>query len=480
MEFSNPCPRLVLAGLSGGAGKTIVSLGVCRAALHAGLHVRPFKKGPDYIDAHWLSLAAQASVSNLDPFLFSARRIEDVFQAGMQGYDLAIIEGNRGLFDGKDVEGSCSTAELAKLLKAPVVLVVDCTKTTRTMAAIVKGCVDFDTSLNLQGVILNRIASQRHETIVRSSIERYTELRVFGALPKMQENPIPERHMGLISHEEFSRTDQALTRLASFVSEHIDLPALFAVADTKAPTSFSSRPLYPASSIDSEAVTIGYVRDAALWFYYKENLEALEAAGAKLVPLSLLDDTPWPELHGLYLGGGFPETLAKGLAANTETLKRVRELSLLGLPMYAECGGFIYLCRELHYEGEVYPMAGVFPVSTTFCRKPQGLGYVQGEIHKANPFYPTGTSLPGHEFHYSRSAPIGEEEILPCLHLQRGKGVEAGSDMLLSQNTLGGYTHMHIFSYPWWAKHFVNAAMMYKQHCLTQTSSSKPCPNIRL
>jgi cobyrinic acid a,c-diamide synthase len=477
MKFTNPCPRLVLAGLSGGSGKTIVSLGVSRAAVDAGISVRPFKKGPDYIDAHWLALASRASVSNLDPFLFSASRIQDLFHARMDGFDLAIIEGTRGLFDGKDVEGSCSTAELAKVLHAPVVMVVDCTKVTRTMAAIVKGCQLFDPDLDLRGVILNRLAGNRHESIVRATVEQYTDLKVFGALPKMVENPIPERHMGLISDQEFTQADRAFSQLSSFVRDHMDLDALFAEADTSNPLPSSSKPLFSSSATPPGRVTIGYIHDASLWFYYQENLEALEKAGARLVALSLLDAKSWPAVHGLYLGGGFPETMAQPLAANTEMLHRVRRLSRMGMPIYAECGGFMYLCRALEYEGNAYPMAGIFPVTTTFCPKPQGLGYVQGQVTVQNPFYPVGTNLVGHEFHYSRSVADHSQEVVPCLALNRGQGVSMHGDMLLSQNTLAGYTHMHVFSHPQWANRFVAAAGIYRTY---QERSCSPCPDIRI
>ncbi len=476
MEFTNPCPRLVLAGLSGGSGKTIVSLGVCRAAADAGIRVRPFKKGPDYIDAHWLALAAKASVSNLDPFLFSQERIQALFHTRMQDHDLAIVEGNRGLFDGKDVDGTCSTAELARMLEAPVVLVVDCTKATRTMAAIVMGCQMFDPELDLRGVILNRVAGSRHESIVRSSIEKYTDLNVLGALPKMANNPIPERHMGLISDQEFSQTELAFARLSSFVREYLDLPAIFSAADSSRSVSCPDTKLFP-DPVPGGCVTIGYVRDASLWFYYQENLEALETAGASLVPLSLCDDRPWPAIDGLYMGGGFPETLAEKLSVNEVLRKRVRSMSRSGMPIYAECGGFMYLCRELEYLGRMFPMAGIFPVSTTFCRKPQGLGYVQGQVTEANPFYPLGTPLVGHEFHYSRSLPDDPAQLIPCLNLQRGQGVCAHMDMLVSRNTMAGYTHMHAFSNPEWANRFVEAARTYQNH---MRSSRLSCPDIRL
>ncbi|MFA6811051.1 MAG: cobyrinate a,c-diamide synthase [Desulfoplanes sp.] len=476
MKFITPYPRLVLAGLSGGSGKTIVSLGICRAAVDAGLKVRPFKKGPDYIDAHWLSLAARASTSNLDPFLFSSERILSLFQMRMKAYDVAVIEGNRGLFDGKDVDGSCSTAELARVLRAPVVLIVNCTKVTRTMAAIVMGCQMFEKDLDLQGVILNRTAGTRHENILRDSIEKYTDLKVFGSLPKLLHNPIPERHMGLISDQEFEQTEQAFADLSQFVRDNLDMQALFETADSAYTFSCPPQQIFPQANISTDSVTIGYVNDAALCFYYPENLEALRAAGARLVELSLLHQDDWPAIDGLYLGGGFPETQAHRLAENNVIRERVLTLSKNGLPIYAECGGFMYLCRDLIYDGVTYPMAGVFPVVTTFFPKPQGLGYVQGTVQSKNPFYAQGTCIHGHEFHYSCSG-SSNKTVLLCLKLDRGQGVCEHMDFLLSNNTLAGYTHMHALSHPEWALHFVSAALRYKHSQQTEIS---PCPDIRI
>jgi cobyrinic acid a,c-diamide synthase len=293
----------------------------------------------------------------------------------------------------------------------------------------------------------------------------------------MMDNPIPERHMGLISDQEFAQTDIAFTRLSSLVCEHLDLPALFSAADTPVSVSCPDTKLFPPPVGPPGCVTIGYVRDASLWFYYQENLEALETAGASLVPLSLLDDRPWPVIDGLYLGGGFPETMADTLSANQVIIERVRTMSHAGMPIYAECGGFMYLCRELEYQNRVFPMAGIFPVSTTFCCKPQGLGYVQGQVTETNPFYPLGTTLVGHEFHYSRSAANDHAQLIPCLDLERGQGVCTHQDMLLFRNTLAGYTHMHAFSNPEWANRFVEAARIYQHH---HRSSDLSCPDIRI
>lgn len=468
----NDRPRLVLAGLSGGAGKTLLTLGICRALAVAGLRVRPFKKGPDYIDAAWLGLAAGRDATNLDPFLLPESRLPSLFLEKSDDVDISIIEGNRGLYDGMDVEGSCSTAALARALDAPVVLALDVTKMTRTAAAIVAGVAAFEPGLRLAGVIANRTAGTRHRDIVRRSIETLAHVPVVGMLPKIPENPIPERHMGLVSSREQGSVDAILDAVAAVIRDHVDLDRIVAIAQSAPPLPdmpFGS--LEPATASDRHPV-IGVVRDAALWFYYPENFEALTRAGARLVEVSLLDDAPWPELDGLYLGGGFPETQAARLAANVATRNRVKALSEAGMPIYAECGGFMYLCQGLDLDGVHYPMAGVFAVSTTLCRKPQGLGYSKARVVRHNPFHPVGTLLCGHEFHYSKcqttlgsccetlSDPPSPDAF--ALAMERGVGMYDGHDGLLRNNTFAAYTHIHAEGAPHWAVHFVKAAGAYR------------------
>ncbi|MCM0755949.1 cobyrinate a,c-diamide synthase [Desulfovibrio aminophilus] len=455
-------PRLILAGLSGGSGKTIVSLGLCRALLQAGHAPRPFKKGPDYIDATWLGLAARAGCSNLDPFLLAPETQLSLFADKARGYDLAVIEGNRGLFDGKDLGGSCSTAELSRVLAAPVILVMDCTKMTRTAAAVVAGCRHFEAGLNLAGVVLNRTAGERHRRILREAIEAYSDVPVLGMLPKMAENPIPERHMGLVSDQEHADREAALDELGRLAARWLDLDRILDVARRAPDLPGPAAPLW-TGAIPADGPVIGYVQDAALWFYYPENLEALERAGARLVRLSLLDSAPWPEIHGLYLGGGFPETQAEGLSANTAIRNHVRGLAEAGLPIYAECGGFMYLCRALEMHGRVYPLAGVFDLSTTLCPRPQGLGYVEALVERDNPFHPTGATVRGHEFHYSAclaATVAGSADF--ALRMTRGQGLFQGRDGLLRANVFAGYTHIHALGEPHWAPRFAAAAQAYR------------------
>lgn len=460
--MSNCISRFILAGLSGGTGKTIVSLALARAFKQRGLTVAPFKKGPDYIDAKWLGLAAGRPCSNLDPYFHTDDVIRSLFWHKSKGLDISLIEGNRGLFDGKDEHGSASTAELARKLNAPVVLTIDCTKMTRTVAAIVQGCTMFEPGLNLAGVILNRTAGERHRSILKRSIETHTDIPVLGMLPKISQNPIPERHMGLMSDQEYDGSDygneqKALDSLAVMAEEWLDVNAIATIAESAPDFGPEPAPIFSGEPKVKKA-RIGYVHDAALWFYYHENLEALEHAGAELVRLSILSDEPWPELDGLYIGGGFPEVFAKEISANRSVLDHIRTMSESGKPIYAECGGFMVLCDGLEFEGQNYAMAGVYPLGTTFCKKPQGLGYTEAKAVLDTVFYPKGTTVLGHEFHYSVCLSESTDHVKCAMKMVRGKGVLHGHDGLLSDNTFAGYNHIHALAAPGWAERFVRAA----------------------
>jgi cobyrinic acid a,c-diamide synthase len=457
-------PRIILAGLSGGSGKTFVSAGLCRAFARRGLAVQPFKKGPDYIDASWLSHAARATASNLDPFLLKREVIAALFQEKAARADVSVIEGNRGLFDGKDVQGTCSTAELARQLSAPVILVLDATKMTRTAAAIVAGCKAFEPGLHLAGVILNRTAGERHRNILKDCIESLAGVPVLGALPKSLHNPIPERHMGLVSDQEHAGREAALDSIADTVEACVDVERVLEVARSAAALAPSPPVPWPARAVKGKGPVIGYVFDAALWFYYPENLEALARAGAKLERLSLLSAEPWPEIHGLYLGGGFPETQAQALSANTLVRARVRGLAQAGLPIYAECGGFMYLCASLTLDQGEHPLAGVFPLATRLCSRPQGLGYVEAEVDVENPFHPLGARITGHEFHYSACMDPALPTLAPptALRMLRGQGMIGSRDGLISDNTFAAYTHIHALGTPHWAPNFVRAAEAFR------------------
>ena len=461
-------PRLIISGLSGGAGKTMIALGLTRAFARRGLRVKTFKKGPDYIDAAWLALAAGSPKGNLDPYFCGPDLLRSLCLQGSQGYDLAIIEGNRGLFDGLDISGSCSTAELARILSTPVVLVMDCTKMTRTAAALAAGCRSFEPDLPLVGAVLNRTGSKRHADLVRRAVEDLAALPVFGVLPRRGTSLIAERHMGLTGLDEHSEAQSMLDDLAEFLESRLDLDALYTAAQSAPPLtaagagSGSTTTPPAAGSIASQTATpvrLGVVQDAAFWFYYEENFAALRAAGAELIPLSLLDTAPWPDIGGLYIGGGLPELHLLALSANTPRLEQVRALAAAGLPIYAECGGFMYLSQAIVMEGTAHPMTGVLPVTVEMCARPQGLGYVEARVVTPNPYYPVGLTLRGHEFHFSRA--LGAESAATAFELSRGKGMCNNRDGIVAGNIFAGYTHLYAPAAPHWAPAFVACCRDY-------------------
>ncbi len=457
MPGSSSLPRLVIAGLSGDSGKTLISAGLIRALRARSLRVAPFKKGPDYIDASWLGAAARAVGRNLDTFLMPTEAIGSSLRRAAAWADVAVIEGNRGLFDGLDAEGSHSTAQLARMLDAPVVLVVDATKVTRTAAALVLGCQILDPELHLAGVILNRVATARQEAVIREAIVNATGLTVLGALPRVADVDLPSRHLGLVTVAEHPRAEAMLARAAELIERHVDVPALLGHAKHAASLRGSLAQDAGAGGV-SRMVRVGIARDEAFSFYYPENLEALEAAGAELVPFSPLHGDEPPEMDALILGGGFPEVHAARLASNRPMrralARRVRE----GLPVWAECGGLMFLARSLNVDDVAHEMVGALPVDIEQTARPQGHGYVVARVDGANAFLAEGAQIRGHEFHYSRllQAPEGLPSVLA---VERGRGIGGGRDGLRVGNVVASYTHVHAGALPAWAPALVAAAL---------------------
>ena len=459
-------PRILIAALRGGSGKTIVSLGLIASWRKRGMAITPFKKGPDFIDAGWLAKAAGRPCHNLDTFLMPAEKILLSFTHRALPSDLSVIEGNRGLYDGIDLEGTTSTSELAKLLKAPVVLIVDCTKSTRTAAAAVLGCVRFDPEVNICGVILNRVAGARHESIIRKTVKQYCHLPVLGAIPKMKTGAFPERHMGLVPTPEHARAGDSIGKAADMAQQHLDLERLLTIARgapglVTAPERFGGDGSLPVAK-KAPLPRIGVIRDVAFQFYYPENLEALEASGAKIVTLNALADPGLPKLDGLYIGGGFPETQAQALTENKRFRQDVRRLAKKGLPIYAECGGLMYLGERLVLDRVTYPMVGLLPVVFGFSKRPQGHGYTVFEVEKPNPYFEAGTRVRGHEFHYSKILEWrGKSEDL-AFRMIRGGGLDGKGDGVCYKNTLATYSHIHAVGTPSWAEAMVQASALYK------------------
>jgi len=454
--------RLVLAALRGGAGKTTISVALTVALRRRGVGLVTFKKGPDYIDTAWLSLAAGAPCYNLDTFLIGREAVVRSFSRRAPEDSLSLIEGNRGLYDGMNSEGEYSTAELAKLLHSPVVLVVDCDKVTRTTGAMVLGCQTLDPAVNIRGTILNRVGGKRHAAMVQRSIEAYCHIPVLGVVPRMEHLPFPERHLGLIPPQEHDRARKALDAAGDIADRFLDIDGLMRVAHEAPPWSMvTDRNATPTIAIASERVRIGVIRDAAFQFYYHENIEALAEGGAEVVEISALEERNFPDVDALYIGGGFPETQAARLAENEGFRRSLRDAAESGLPIYAECGGFIYLGESLTVGEANYPMVGALSVSFGVEKRPQGHGYTVLEVDGENPFYPVGTRLNGHEFHYCRILSRGEGAERTAFHVRRGMGLDGKREGMTRKNILAGFTHVHALGTPQWAPALIGAARRY-------------------
>ena len=459
-------PRIIIAALKGGSGKTILSLGLAAAWREKGLQVAPFKKGPDFIDAGWLSMAAETPCYNLDSFLMNEEQILNSFFTHSAQKKISLVEGNRGLFDGLDIEGCCSTAELGRLLKAPVLIILDVTMTTRTMAAVVRGCQVFDPGLNIAGVILNRVAGPRQKNLITDTIWKYCGVPVVGSIPKLKENPFPERHMGLVPHRERDRAQKAISWARNVVSDNLDLEHIQKIAGSAPALDLISHPFEKKTGAKRMAnrPRIGFIMDQSLWFYYPENLSELEKEGADLIKLDAVFSNALPELDALYIGGGFPETQAEYLADNVFFRTALKEAIENGLPVYAECGGLIYLGEQLRLTDHHYPMVGALPLDFVFQKKPQGHGYTILETCGQNPYYSVGKILRGHEFHYSKAIlTVPEEQVRFAFKVRRGHGIDNGKDGICRENVLGTYTHIHAAGEPDWVKGLFNAASDFRE-----------------
>jgi cobyrinic acid a,c-diamide synthase len=458
--LTTPSPRLLVAGTAGDAGKTLVTLSILAALRQQGLSPAAFKKGPDYIDAAWLGWAAGSSCRNLDTYLQPREALLQSFRRHASA-GVNVIEGNRGLHDGADAAGTHSSASLARMLEAPVVLVVPCAKVTRTAAAVVLGCQQLDPEVRVAGVVLNRVRGARHERVLRQAVEQVAGVPVVGVLPNLPASTelLPDRHLGLVPPQEREGIEALEQELLRVAREHLDLEQLLALA-REAPALAAAAPENPRQA---STTRVGVFQDSAFTFYYPENLEALEQAGAQLVPISGLADSELPAVDALYLGGGFPETHAPQLAANTALHGALREAVEAGMPVYAECGGLIYLSRRLHVDGGAsHAMSGVLPLELELHRRPQGHGYVELQVDAENPFFEPGQTLRGHEFHYTalRQCPDGPPPT--AFAVTRGTGAIDGRDGIVYKNVVAGYTHLHALGAPSWAPALVDAARRWR------------------
>lgn len=449
--------HFLVAAAHKSSGKTSVSIGLAAEMARRGLAVQPFKKGPDYIDPLWLGCAAGRPCYNLDFFTMSHAEILGCFGSRSAGADISLIEGNKGLFDGVDVEGADSNAALATMLSAPVVLVIDTTGMTRGIAPLIRGYLDFDRGVDLRGVILNKVGGPRHEGKLRAALERYTDVKVIGAIGRDQALEIPERHLGLIPANEEEAVDSTISLLADAVLAGVDVGRLVEIARTAtAPAAAVAGPSRPDAD-----VRIAIARDAAFGFYYPDDLEAFAVAGAELIPFDTLNDARLPEANGLFLGGGFPETHLEALSANRDLLTEIRQALAAGMPAYAECGGLMYLARSIRWRGEKCELVGAVPGDVIVDDRPQGRGYVLIE-ETGKSIWPvaagrsgnSSAAIPAHEFHYARLENLPADSDY-AYRVKRGYGINGHHDGLIIGNLLAGFVHHRNTEADPWVRRFV-------------------------
>ncbi len=451
--------RIIIAGVQSGVGKTTVALGLMAALSKRGLKVNGFKVGPDYLDPSYYRQITGRPAYNLDGWMTPRAYVRRLFTEVSRDSHISVIEGVMGLYDGFGADSEeGSTAQMSKWLQAPVVLVVDAKGMSRSVCALLMGYIRFDPKVHLAGVIFNNLGSDRHLELLEETVGKNLGLPVLGGLLRDESIRLPERHLGLIPAREGAMTPKVLKNLISRMEKHLDLDALLALAN-KAPT-LQIPALKKNSPPQRKLCKIGVSRDNAFHFYYEDNFQLLKEAGAEITFFSPLKDRSLPkDVDGLYLGGGYPECFASGLASNKSMLKAVREFAEAGKPIYAECGGLLYLSRSVRLkDGTEFPMAGLFPFRCEMFEKRKALGYREVKIRENSILGPQGTPFRGHEFHYSAIKKLPASIPLKYTVTKR-KGEDERQEGFAYKNVLASYIHAHFGSHPKIARNFVRACL---------------------
>lgn len=453
---SEQVPRVLLAGDRSSSGKTTIVAGLLSALCGRGLRVQPFKVAMDYIDPSYHSWITGRSCRNLDGYLMPERTVHEVYSHAAEGADISVIEGVRGLYEG--YEGDLgSTAQIAKILKTPVIFVVDARSITRSAAALVKGYMDFDPLVNIKGIILNKVGGERHARKAKEEIERYAGVEVVGVIPRDESMHLAMRHLGLVPMlEGEARHDgfvQRLDRIREIVEEGLDIDRILEIAAEAEPLETPETDLYMRNG-QGLGLKIGVALDEAFNFYYRDNLELMELAGAEVVPFSPVHHKELPQVDGIYIGGGYPELYAAELSRNSSMLASIQQAHEKGRPIYAECGGLMYLAREIDWDGERHDMVGLVPGSV---RKGQirVVSYVSGKLSSDCLLGPAGSRLLGHEFHHSELVMDENEKVEYAIKLDRGTGIEGGLDGVVENNMVASYSHLHAASYRGFPSNFL-------------------------
>ncbi|MBI4504099.1 MAG: cobyrinate a,c-diamide synthase [Chloroflexi bacterium] len=456
-------PRLVVAAVTSGAGKTTLAAGLIAALRARALRVQPFKCGPDYLDPSYHSAAAGQPCRTLDTWLLPEETLRGLFRRACRDAEVAIVEGVMGLYDGRANGDLGSTAHIARLLDAPVLLVLDVAKASRTLAAVVVGLARFDPRVRLAGVVLNNVASERHRQWVAEAVEAEAQVPVLGALPRQPDLALPERHLGLQPSWEHAELPTLLERLAAQVAAHVDLERVLALARSAGPLTGAARdPLAEAEA--GRSVVLAVARDAAFNFYYQDSLDLLAAHGAVLAPFRPTTDAALPEgTAGVYVGGGYPELHAEALAANAPLLDELRARLAAGMPLYAECGGLMYACQGIvDFEGRRHRMLGVMPGWSIMRQRRTQLGYVEVEALRDTLLHRAGERARGHEFHWSELEGAPEP---PAYHIT---GREPPHEGWAVGGVLASYVHLHFAGFPPAAARFVAACRAWQAEQISE------------
>lgn len=434
--------KILIAGVTSGSGKTTVVLGILKA-LSKKYKIQSYKVGPDYVDTKFHTRITKRPTRNLDNYLVpNSQTLNYLFTADTEGIDLGIVEGVMGLYDGLGTDKDAySTASVAKQLNIPVILVINARATSTSAAAILKGFIDFDKKVPIKGVIINNVMSENHYKLVAGAIHRYLDIPVLGYLPHNSEISLPSRQLGLVPDDELPGIDKKIAEIAQEVEEHIDLQQLESLA------ALSTVNKNISFNIPTTKLRVGIAKDEAFNFYYADNLKLLKKAGVSLVPFSPINDQHLPSIDALYFGGGYPEEFAKQLADNVSLKKEIMDFSVKGKPIYAECGGLMYLGKLLKQGQHEYPMVGIFNGQSEMTPRLKKFGYCNAAPQKDCLLGKKGQKIVGHEFHHSMFTPL-DDHLKPVLKMQKIRDqqvVDTWQGGYQIRNTFASYLHVHFY-----------------------------------
>ena len=446
--------RIVIAGATSGVGKTSITCGIIHALQKQGFSVQPFKVGPDYIDPGYLSSISKHDTYNLDAWLMGENQVLNSFISNSQS-NTSVIEGVMGYYDGYGGDSNyASTHHVASITKSPVILVLDASKTSRSIAATALGFLKFHRNSRISGIILNKIGSKKHELLCRTALEK-TKIPIVGVIPKNSELKMPSRHLGLLSTLESKILKKQIDKIAKIISTYLEIKEIIKIVKNT-----SDLPKISKTKFKKAKTTIAVALDTSFNFYYQDNLQALRREGANLKFFSPTKDKKIPKCDGLYIGGGFPEVLGNSLEKNQDMKKSIKKLSEDNLPIYAECGGLMYLTKSILSDNKKYKMIGLFDAETKMTKKMK-LNYTKGKIISKNPISEKLRNFHGHEFHYSQLESVSSDSKF-AYSLDIGVGIKKHQDGLIQDNTLASYGHLYFDSSDY-AKIFVKNCIRYSK-----------------